>query len=163
MRKPILVPTGLLKESFFEINRKYRRNIYIYLWYISGLGYIVFWVEDVFFLGIISEIVFPPLISFLFTFLFIINLFALVSLKLNLMANRILEWYTKVFIFGIYIQILPFLYIFLGISTCFELLTGQDPIYIFSSILDLIVSLWILRYVLVLRRYALNKMETPTL
>ena len=153
--KKIFVSTSLLRKSFFEIDKKTRRSIQVYLWYISLLAPIIFWLEDFLLLSLLSHISLHPIISFLCILLFTINLVALISLWRT--TNIFFEWYIKIFIFGIYIQILPFIYIFLGVLDCFEFLMGESSIYVFSSTLDLIVALWALRYTLRLRDYALKK------
>lgn len=135
--KEIFIHGNLLKKSFFEIDRKVRRSIYIYLWFIIGLSGPSF-LEMA--LSVNSHYT-TALLSFVY-FSFVIQLVCLKYLPS---------------VFSEFIQYLPIVIIFIGLYSIFNLLKGEPfSIYTFSSISCAIVSLWSLRYILQLRRYALK-------
>ena len=158
MKIPLFISINLLKESFFEINRKDRINIYIYLFYILCLELIVnLSALNLSALGD-SLIVLDAVIIFVI----IIDILALVSLMLKRISNKFFKWYAGPIIFGLCIQILPFVYILNGTYNCFELITGETLItdidfYSILTILSAIITLWTLRSILKLRQHALEK------
>ena len=162
MKKPMFTPLGLLKEAFLEIDDKTRRNLYIYLWYSSCLYFIVTLARKIFILSLPEEGTLHPAMEISFIIFSIINLFVLIHFSLWKTTNVIFEWLIKIFIFELQLQTFPYVYIFLGMFSCFRFLTGQSSIYTVSSItaiLDTIVALWALRYILRLRRHALRKIN----
>ena len=94
----VFVGVNLLKESFFGIDDKTRKNIYIYLWYVSFLKFIIFLIEGYFSPYSINDVTLPPIIICLSAVISTINLIALMSLNLQWKINKFFEWYIRVFI-----------------------------------------------------------------
>ena len=162
MKKPIFIPLSLLKESFFEIDNKSRRNIYIYLWYTLCVDLIITFGRRIFMLypseaDIPNQFIEIALIIFL-----IIDFFALLILSLRCIKGMFSELLVKVFIFEFHIQTFPYIYLFLGGMSCFEVIKGQFSASTFFSILSIsisVVTLWALKSIFKLRRHALNKIN----
>ena len=97
MKRKIFLSGSLLKESFFEVDRKTRTNIYIYFLYILLIrGLITFLLENLFLLDLYG-IILPPFLEPLFIFLWIMDVTALINLSLKRTTNVVIGWYIKIF------------------------------------------------------------------
>ena len=163
MKSPIFLSTSLLQKSFFEIDRKTRGSLYVYLWYMSIVSFIILLLEEFFLLDSSKDIILPWWINLFLILIFIIHLSALINLNLRRRTGKFLKWYIRTFFFGLYIQILPFVYMLFLIFICWGSVVDEKPIHLISSfsssILDAMVALWALRHIFKLRRHALKKIS----
>lgn len=141
MKVVIFVPDNLMTKAFHEADRKVKRNIYIYLWYIPCIGAVSILFKIIFMGYSFADIGW----QIAFTAFFIISLIGSVKnvSKTNLQ----------------FVQILPFIYIYLGIMGCSQLLTRDKSIDTYLLIICLIVGFLALKDMLKLRKLALKKIK----
>ena len=159
MTEKVFLPLNLQMESFFEIDNKDRRKIYIYLWFTLFFSFIVL-LEGRAFIASLPNKVPPDHIEFLYVFWCIIDFIALLSLSLGFTKKLFCKWIIKIFILDIHVQTLCYIYVYQGLFRCFKVVTGQDSIESLSSLsymLRAIVALWALKYIWKLRKHVLNK------
>lgn len=140
MKKMIFIPSNIVKESFFEIDNRIRRNIYIYMWYPPCLSLVIIFVKRLF-IDSSNEIDFLDFLPFL---------------DIAFLAN--LRRLPNIFI-DVYIQYYPIVSISMGLYYCVKLAMGQTSVLVFAGISEAIVTLWSLRYILRLRQHALRKIN----
>ena len=172
----ILIKADILKDSFYKIDKKTRKNLYLFLWCIS-------------FLELIQLLLYPPsfenslyppsfgnsihTVNFIILILtYITSIFGLIILGLKIKTYALLEELVKVIIFLFFLQVFPFLYILkyiISLEFKYAILDlvaflgvmprdgQQDFIYTFFSLSKLIITLWSLRYILRLRKWTLNR------
>lgn len=148
MKGLIFVPGSLLKEAFYRADGKVRMNIYICLWYGPCLGILSILIKITFMLASFSEIVWQVIFA-IFVSWFVIQFVK----NVRGIPMGVLFIFSEESLFR-FVQILPFIYIFLGIYGCFKLVAGKTSIETFFSISCAIIGVWGLKYVLHLRRLA---------
>ena len=152
----IIVPAHLMKESFFEIDRKNRKNIHIYLWTTSLLfPTFVFeeWFEKPFDIDKI------PFIGFIIIFYY--YLIEIIFLLTFLLKREKSEDFLAEYIFIFKLQLFWIMLIFLGVVSCFGLIANRSSINwaLTSFILIAIITLWALKDILYLRQHAFKKIN----
>ena len=171
----IFVPIDLVKESFYEIDSRTRRNIYIFLWYKSYLEFIIYLLKNFFIFNSPNEIVLHPS-NILCILPSTIDIVGVTYLSLRrIPKSTFLKFCVDLFIV-LNLTVVPFIYIFfvvflmvfhihivLEMFVCFEssvskCLTSSG----FKMILNLIIALWVLRYILRLWKYTSKKKKLLT-
>ncbi len=131
--------SNLLRESFYELDGKTRKIIYIYLWYSSVDTVIISLIKFFFTLAppniIISQVVTS-------------SVFIIILIFLRYIPN---------ILFTLAVLLSPFANILMGLFGCFLIVRGQYLIDAFGSILNAIFALWVLKYILQLWKSALKK------
>ena len=166
MKKTIFVKNNLLKESFCKLDARVRKNIYIYLWCAISLRLILSYLYSPF---LDTSIV--PYRSYIviYIILSLFNIFSIISLViliLKIKTKFLLEQITDECIFGIELQLLPFLHIFsyilvelIELSEFFKESGRNDPLYIFLTTFHFVIILWALKDILYLRQHAFKKID----
>lgn len=160
MKKSIFVTADLMKESFFKADSKIRRNIYIYLCCILFINLTLSIMRNTLIFTSLFDSLYlesiHPVIELMDILLTVIGVIALVNLTQKWIKSAVLEW----FIFDIYLQTLPWVYIFLGLFNCFEMITGRESINslpLIFSMLEAIITFWALTYIFHIRKLAVSK------
>ena len=163
----ILIKADILKESFYKIDKKTRKNLYIFLWCILVL-------ELIHFLLYLPPFEHPihTVSCIILIFVYITSIFCLIILGLRIKTYVFLEKFVEMIIFLFFLQVFPFAHILkyiislefkytiLDLVAFFGMIPRGDRsdfIYTFFSLSKLIITLWSLRYILRLRKWTLKR------
>ena len=146
-----------MKESFFEINSKSRRKIYIYLWstdFLLPICVLEPWLEGSGGINKFSLIISICIILYCYIFE------AILLLNLSLRKEKVRDIFLEhIFIFRL--QLFLYIYIYVGMESFFQVVINQSLNSSLQILLILItiITLWVLKDILILRQHALKKMN----